>query len=286
MKIINDSYIVDFDELKFEKDKQEIMEIASNTKNTWQPERDFDEVLRNTKQGKIAEKAVELYFENVKSKTNIRYISYDTFRNDDSKKHAPFDGILYDVCQKDKLNYYISKINNEISFDKYGRITDRLRAEMYHNRLSTVEVKSTKVNSKKKNLSNFASYDDSISVEKLINEICKDDFLSYPKYTRTGDLTWKQYCNKFKNRTNQTSGLYGKELESKMRDIELNCMSDIFIRCYVDVDYMKTIILGFITKEDLLTPPEIKKMIRRGKSENSLYFSKNLTFRKVLDNLI
>ena len=63
-------------------------------------------------------------------------------------------------------------------------------------------------------------------------------------------------------------------------------MDDFYIRVYMDEIHNKALILGFITKEDFMKPPYIKKMPKFGKSENALYLAKNLTARKPLEDLI
>ena len=64
------------------------------------------------------------------------------------------------------------------------------------------------------------------------------------------------------------------DLEKEVVKKELSENSDIFIRVYVDDDGYY--LIGFITKEDLLKNPEIKKMIKPGKSQRALYFAKSL----------
>lgn len=54
----------------------------------------------------------------------------------------------------------------------------------------------------------------------------------------------------------------------------------------MDEIHNKALVLGFITKEDFMESPYVKKMIRRGKSENALYLAKPLTARKPLEDLI
>lgn len=54
----------------------------------------------------------------------------------------------------------------------------------------------------------------------------------------------------------------------------------------MDEIHNKALILGFITKEDFMESPYIKKLILWGKSENALYLAKPLTARKPLKDLI
>ena len=84
--------------------------IAKNTCNTWQKKRDLLEKIKDTKQGKLAEKFVKQYIE---QHTGLSYLEYDEIRIDNYEKHAPFDGLLYlkDKLNKDILDECIKKIN-------------------------------------------------------------------------------------------------------------------------------------------------------------------------------
>ena len=93
-------------------DGDEVTKIASYTVNTWQQNRGEAETYDNTVQGKLAEYALEQY---LKRQTSIRYLSYDKFRKDNFKKHAPFDGLIFSVHQKeDVLDQCIEAINTEV----------------------------------------------------------------------------------------------------------------------------------------------------------------------------
>ena len=63
-------------------------------------------------------------------------------------------------------------------------------------------------------------------------------------------------------------------------------MDDFYIRVYMDEIHQKALILGFITKEDFMEEPYLKKMVLFGKSEKALYLAKPLTARKPLEDLI
>lgn len=81
------------DKLRVAYEDSTVLNIAHNTTNTWEPDRNFDELLNNTLQGKIVEDMFESY---VKAKDEgIEYSSYDIFRTDNYRIHAPIDGILY-----------------------------------------------------------------------------------------------------------------------------------------------------------------------------------------------
>ena len=102
-----------------------------------------------------AEQAVSLFFS--KYHTSVKYISYDTIRTDNFLKHAPFDGLLVDCNKVSKtiLAEKFEKINKEIAESSYGVISTELRAELYDAGIYTVEIKSTKVNDKKRTAASF-----------------------------------------------------------------------------------------------------------------------------------
>lgn len=181
-----DCIIYDYSELINEKDVT-VSKIVEHTANTWQPTRGTEEKGRDTTQGKIAEQAVTLYFS--KCATSVKYIPYDVIRTDNFEKHAPFDGVLIDEAKvsEEILTGIFQKINDEIDRGSYGQISANLRAEMLAAGVFSVEIKSTKVNDKKRSVANFKSYDNNVEIVNLLKTICQDDFLTYPHYTRKGD---------------------------------------------------------------------------------------------------
>ena len=74
--------------------------ISENTQNTWQSNRDCEEKLGNTKQGKTAEHIIQSYLVKLRA---IKYLDYDDFRGDNLKKHSPFDGLIY-LSNQNKIN--------------------------------------------------------------------------------------------------------------------------------------------------------------------------------------
>ena len=275
--------IYNFEEIERD-DNAEI--ISQNTANTWQPDRRSGEILANTEQGKIAENAVIKYIQ--ENSSNIVYLSYDEFRSDNFEKHAPFDGLIFnkEKVSETTKNTFIEKINAFISQNPYGKISSALRKEMEDNFIYTVEIKSTKVNDKKHNASGISSYDKIEEVQLLINEILNDDFLTYPLYIRSGNMSWFEYCEYAKTRILSFNELQGETLYVAVKNLELSCMATFYIRVYIDYKFSKILIMGFINKEELLNPPFIKKMVQPGKSEMALYFAKNLNNRKKIKDLL
>lgn len=280
-----DCIIYDYNEITADSNDA-VSQIVWHTANTWQANRGTAEKGRDTKQGKQAEQAVSLFFS--KYHTSVKYISYDDIRTDNFLKHAPFDGVLVD-CNKvsnTTLTEKFAKINKEIADGLYGSISPELRAELYDAGIYTVEIKSTKVNDKKRKTAAFSSYNETVQIKNLLTAICVDDFLTYPHFRRTGDYDWNSYCSYVQRRVPELSSFTGIALQNAIKEIELANMDDFYIRVYMDEIHNKALILGFITKEDFMVSPYIKKMILWGKSENALYLAKPLTARKPLEDLI
>lgn len=234
--------------------------IIENTKNTWQPNRTKEGKKNDSNLGKMAEKAVENYLN--KNNDNYYYLSYDSFRNDDFKKHAPFDGLYISKdTTKEKINGFISLINNEV---KKGNIKQNyiFKSEMIKEKIFTVEVKSTRITGRHKRKENPS--------EELIK---KDDFLIYPEHKRKSSIIqctkdYIDYCT----------------LTKKIENYSL--IPDINIRVYIDEPLKKAFIIGYITKTTFVKNMEIKKMPQKGKSEDAIYWAVNLNQAKPIHNLL
>lgn len=252
--------------------------IAKNTCNTWQKKRDLLEKIKDTKQGKLAEKFVKQYIE---QHTGLSYLEYDEIRIDNYEKHAPFDGLLYlkDKLNKDILDECIKKINNDVQNSITGNITSECRKLLNKNGLLIIEIKSTKVNDRKKDIArNYQKYNDN-KRECLLQAIKnQDDFLTYLHFCRYGSFDdFNTYCNYVKNKYLKQTSFRENELVEKVKHIELENLSDIHIRIYIDYDESKAILIGYIKKEMFLKEPIIiKKMIKFGKSEGAVYLTKPL----------
>lgn len=277
--------IYDYSDIVADEDNT-VSKIVAHTANTWQANRGVEEKGRDTKQGKQAEEAVSLFYS--KYQSNVKYISYDTIRTDNYSKHAPFDGVLINTKNvTDKtITEIFAKINQEIEQGSYGNITPELRTEMHDAGIFTVEIKSTKVNDRKRSAVNFSSYNDNTQIKKFLTAICKDDFLTCPHFIRTGDYDWDSYCLYVQQKIPELCSLTGITLKNAVKEIELANMDDFYIRVYMDEIYKKALILGFISKEDFMSSPYIKKMVLTGKSEDALYLARNLSARKPLEDLI
>lgn len=245
--------------------------IAKYTENTWQKNRGLKEKTRDTVQGKNAELAVIHYLQN---NGGICYIPYDDFRDDNLKKHAPFDGLLFNKKTNEKvIKDIIIKVNYEVRISAYGEITPQLRDLIRSKSVFCVEIKSTLVNYKKMTHG-------IISIEKIL----EDDFLTYPIYARSGNYSTNEYIFYAKKRMNLAGWVELPELKKAVLKNEEKYNSDIFIRVYVSNDTYY--LIGYMTKHELLLNGEIKKMPRPGKSMYALYFAKPLRNGNSMADLI
>ena len=237
--------------------------IAKYTDNTWQRFRKFSEKKNDTDQGKRAEEAVLIYLD---KEQNIVYIPYDDFRDDGFKKYAPFDGIAFNKTLNIKIvTKIIQKINNEIAASSYGDISSSLRKEIFDSGIRCIEIKSTKINSKKLDKNGAIDF----------NKVLSNHFLTYPLYTRTGNFSLRDYVFFAKRKMGLKGFLSYEELEKAVIDNERENSSDIYIHVYMDDK--KYYLIGYITKELFFKIFEIRKLIKPRKSGRALYFVCGLT---------
>lgn len=265
IKSFNNVIIMDFDDV-VDNSNNEIADISTHTFNTWQKDRLMNEKVSDTKIGKFAEDAVITAF-NFLDIPN--YYSYDDFRTDNFELHAPFDGIFIDNSKE-----YIFKLVNDKVKEEGSQLSIKTKNILRDYKTFTCEIKSTRLADKYKSRSNFISYSDEQSLNRLIDYLFTLDFLNYPHFTRYGDMSYSQYCQFV--RTKYKLNVSDNELNSYIRNIELEFASDIFIRVFVDEILKKVIIMGWIDRVTFLTPPETHKLILPGKSELPLYFVKAL----------
>lgn len=274
MLSIGNCTIIDFKDV-VQSTKNEVNNIAVHTVNTWQYGRSDAEKLADTKIGKFAEDVVITILD----KLNIDgYYSYDSFRTDNFKSHAPFDGILSKNLSQQLVDLINDSVKNEGS-----RLSIDTREAIRKSNAHTVEIKSTRLAVKYKARAGFTSYNDEKSIQNLINHLMGLDFLNYPYYTRYGDMSYEKYCMFVEQRIK--SGLGLDALKVKVRELELLHSTDIFIRVFMDEDNQKAIVMGWIDRNRFFTPPETHKLILPGKSEVPLYFVKALRFGYPLSKL-
>lgn len=252
--------------------KDLVKTITNNTINTWQIDRSFQKKQQDTNLGKIAENIFETYCK--KHLNNIKYISYDTFRSNNYSKHAPFDGLIYNdkKTTNNVIESYFKNINEQVTNNQYGKITDELKQELYDNDIYIVEIKSTRVVNRHMN-------NQKVELENILN----DDFLEYPKYLRTDTYdsinSWKDYfefCKKNKN--------FNGDIQNLQNEEKIN-MRHIYIRIYIYEQNNEAYIIGWTSNTDFIKNAVVKKMIQYNKSEKALYLSTKLRNGYNIDEL-
>lgn len=267
-------HIVDYSAIKKTTDS-EVRDIVANTVNTWQRGRSEKEKTADTQLGKLAEDVVMATLSAIGINN---YYSYDGFRNDNFKLHAPFDGVFCANLTKDMALI----INNAVRTEG-PHLSAKTRNFLREKGIKTVEIKSTRLTDKYKERNNFTSYSDTYGLERLYNYLMTLDYLTYPYYTRYGDMTYSEYCNYVERRIK--TGLSGSKLENHIRQIELDNATDIYIRVFMDESEQKALVMGWIDRDTFFSPPETQKLFKRFKSEVPLYFVKALKNGYPLESL-
>lgn len=261
---IGNAILLDYDVIEIE--EINFSGLVKNTVNTWQANRSVNEKKADTELGKFAEDAV---ITALKILGFNCYHSYDSFRNDDFRLHAPFDGLII----KELNDELVNMINNAV-VNEGPKLSIKTREEIRRHKGLTVEVKSTRLAQKYKNRASFNDYSNNEQLVRLIEELNSFDFLTYPHFTRYGDMTFEQYC--WFVETRLRSGKRGQDLREFVKKIELDNSSDFYIRVFVDEDNKKVIILGCIDRYSFFENPRTHKLILPGKSEVPLYFVKSI----------
>lgn len=265
MKKIGNAIIIDyFDIISNEMGKSE--DIVDNTLNTWQMGRGIKEKKADTAIGKLAEDAVKTALNTIGINC---YYSYDNIRNDNYKLHAPFDGVLSLSLSDDMIQLICQDVQKS-----GAKLSSETRNILRYNHIYTVEVKSTRLADKYKVRAGFKTYDSDMQLRNLVFSLGKLDFITYPYFTRYGNLTFQQYCLFAEKRLKTNKR--GKDLEEHVRQIELANANDVYIRVFMDEVSKKAIILGWIDRELFFSNPKTHKLILPGKSEIPLYFVKRI----------
>jgi hypothetical protein len=255
-----------------------IKTIIDNTVETWQPKRSSVMKTNDTKLGKLAEEIVTGYIKlNI---PNISYLSYDNFRTNNFKKHAPFDGLIFsNEIDINILKALTIEINQEITADDFGKISDKLKSKCLKNKVFLAEIKSTRVTSRHK------KSDGNVMIETIL----KDDFLEYPKFIRVdinNDInSFSDYINFVKeNRGFKCAREYSCEEDIKLEE-KMN-MRHIYIRVYIDEITNIAYIVGCISMKNFVNTMILKKMKQFNKSELALYLSTPLKNGVDIDSLL
>lgn len=261
-------------------DNRVATQIANNTAQTWQENRGHQETLNNTIQGKVAEELFHLYLS--ESYPEINMLSYDEIRNDNYRKHAPFDFLTWiEDCDTDGI---VRAIQNDIfQSSYYVRLSQRTKNLCRDENVKILEVKSTKIIDRHKRQCAFnpGDYDDLLKVKSLVRIILNDDYLTYPHLCRktTDDYySATDYIELLQSRFIEVRN------EEEMRLYELSeQLADAFVRIYIDEVAHIGFIVGWIDKQSFYNNAIIKRMAQRGKSESALYFATSLNNGKSID---
>ncbi|QAA30354.1 hypothetical protein [Clostridium manihotivorum] len=252
--------------------------IASNTANTWQRDRNEDELLDNTIQGKIAEDMFGDFIEFYQTQQDIIYTSYDEFREDDFEKHAPIDGILCKAIN-DSLRDGIKRINEDIrNGGKFGKISNETRAFLKSKQLYTVEIKSSIIPIADYNGVDKSNFSNVYQQRNLIKNLRKRDMFVYPEFTRTLGKTvhdFKKYCEHVGENNRDFRGITGEDLIQRIIKKELETKCSIYTRIFFDFENTSSIIgyiTGYALGSDFFIEPEIMNISKKNKSESAIYY--------------
>lgn len=258
-------------------DREEIIQISEHTVNTWQQDRNDTETMKNTVQGKLAEYVLEKYLETM---TDVRYISYDEFREDGFEKHAPFDGLIYSrYIEDDNLNKMTDEINHEVAQSENGQITEKLRRRLERYRIFSLEIKSSQLRLRSgdyRGVQHINLPREKEDYIKITENLKKWDFFVYPYFTRRSSTISSFYdyaeevreSDEFSDQSNQ---VYLRNLMLT----EFRNASDIYTRLYFDYESNEVFIPGYVLKEDFFRNPRIHKMPGK-KSGMALYYMKSI----------
>ena len=176
---------------------EEIDKIVEHTHNTWQKNRSIDELRKNTIQGKRAEYVVENLLHN---KSQYRYKSYDSIREDKYEKHAPFDGIIYAKSLDDGVLFQaIDTINNDVKkcSGDFGLIEKNTRMSLDDIGIYTVEIKSSLLQDPR-DYRTMVHRDKNSRTEEDYSRLCEYirgfyDYFVYPHYCRDSKIVESFY---------------------------------------------------------------------------------------------
>lgn len=270
-------------ELKYAYKDATVLNISHNTKNTWQRNRPFEEILDNTVQGKVVEEMFENYID--AQDTGIKYTSYDVFRIDNYSKHAPFDGFLYEIGNP-FLNEAIVKVNKDVNENNYGKLSDKTFAWLTEHHVYTVEIKSSKIPDKdypsQTNL-DFKSWGCQYAI---IDNLRERDFFVYPKYNRINGNSVHNFSDYVQYVKSLNIPFHGDFLTGLLNE-ERKGKCDIYTRIFVDrknSENLVAYILGYTLKDSFFNNPRIINMPGK-KSGNAVYFVFPISKSQHIDEL-
>lgn len=272
---------------EYSPDRQSIELVSGNTKNTWQPGRDYGEKKKDTAQGKLAE---QLFQEYAGQFGGFAYIPYDDIRRDGYRFHAPFDGLLYKRTDRMRsgreLEPLLDKICAEVADSRgNGKISADTRDALRSRKIYTVEVKSTRVNRKKHppELAVRSMRDHA----ELINRIREDDYFVYPHFSRQADSGERYDFGRYVEETVRSGALRASDERGRLRElyaIECRHASDIQVRVYLDYITGCGYLMGYMRAADIIAGRHIGRM-PGGKSEQAVYYKASLQKGRLINTL-
>lgn len=267
-----------------ELDMREIENIVSHTHNTWEHNRPISEIRENTIQGKRAELVIERLLEEY---STIRYISYDVFREDNFEKHAPFDGIIFNVSvSESKLKEAVERVNDDVRnrIGDSGLITVETREFLENTGIFTIEIKSsllqdprdykTMIHKQKK----LRTDEDYAALCGYIKSFY--DFFVYPHYCRDDPFiaSFYDYTIYVREKHPDLAGNCStKDFLFHLLREEFDNACNVYTRVFFDILSDEIIIPGYITKTRFFEEPRIMKM-RSPKSKNAIYYMFHMCF--------
>lgn len=231
--------------------------ISENTTNTWQTNRSFEEKLKDTCLGKLAEKSFKLFLTQNLSNFSQHFAFYDDFRNDNFTHHNSID--LLFSSNIENLTKAKKYIQNYMNYSN-AKFSDDIKIKFQNNHVNICEIKSTRISNR------LIDENNNINFDKLLN----DDFLTYPKLTRKSTISKSsEYLDFFSKKLNLTKEQLISEEEKNL----LHWYFRVYIHEKNEIGKADVYLIGVIPGIDFINNLHIKKMSKENKSEAALYLS-------------
>ena len=266
-----------------ELDGDEVEHIVRHTHNTWEHDRPLSEIRKNTVQGKSAEFVLQRLMEEY---SRLRYRSYDAIRNDGFRKHAPFDGVIFDArISEAVLDEAFRRIRADVdgSPGDSGTISVRTREFLRNSGIFTLEIKSSRLQdprdyrTMKRKVKGERSGED---YEALCAHIRSAyDYFVYPHYCRDhrGITNFYEYASYVKRQHPEFESCSAGPFLRRLMRTEWDNACDVYTRVFFDVLSDEILIPGYVTKDSFFQEPRIRKM-PTPKSGNAIYYMYPIRF--------
>ncbi len=266
-----------------ELDGDEVEHIVRHTHNTWEHGRPLSEIRNNTVQGKSAEFVLQRLMEEY---SRLRYRSYDAIRNDGFRKHAPFDGVIFDArISEAVLDEAFRRIRADVdgSPGDSGTISVRTREFLRNSGIFTLEIKSSRLQdprdyrTMKRKAKGERSGEDYEALCAHIRN--KYDYIVYPHYCRDhrGITNFYEYASYVKRQYPEFESCSAVRFLRRLMRTEWENACDVYTRVFFDVLSDEILIPGYVTKDSFFQEPRIRKM-PSPKSGNAIYYMYPIRF--------